>query len=247
MKGRDLRMLPVAGGAWAAALVCVSLPKAVGGVLGVAGACAVVALLFAVRRGKAATRAALLVVVAAVGAGVAVSASLAGPVRAELAAVDGRYIVLEARVSSSSSIGADGRLWFAAQTLTVSRAGETVELDAPVRIGVEPTAGADLGALIRVSGQAMATDAGEGAVLVVFANEAEIVSPAEGVFAVAAQTRSDFAARATMLPEPGAGLLPGLAVGDTRAVSPELNDAMLTSGLSHLTAVSGETVDLRGG
>ncbi|MFB7250923.1 ComEC/Rec2 family competence protein, partial [Microbacterium sp. NPDC056234] len=32
---------------------------------------------------------------------------------------------------------------------------------------------------------------------------------------------------------------PGLAVGDTTAVSAELNDAMLTSGLSHLTAVSG--------
>lgn len=50
-----------------------------------------------------------------------------------------------------------------------------------------------------------------------------------------------------MLPESGAGLLPGLAVGDTRAVSIELNDEMRTSGLSHLTAVSGEIVRFRDG
>src|SRR5690606_39385234 len=59
------------------------------------------------------------------------------------------------------------------------------------------------------------------------------------VFGIAAQVREDFVTRAVKLPEPGAGLLPGLAVGDTRAVSEELNAAMLTSGLSHLTAVSG--------
>src|SRR5690606_4089868 len=63
--------------------------------------------------------------------------------------------------------------------------------------------------------------------------------PAEGVLGLAAGVRSDFVERAVRLPEPGAGLLPGLAVGDTRAVSEELNDWMLTSGLSHLTAVSG--------
>jgi predicted membrane metal-binding protein len=49
------------------------------------------------------------------------------------------------------------------------------------------------------------------------------------------------------LPEPGAGLLPGLAVGDTRAVSPELNADMRTSGLSHLTAVSGDIIRSAGG
>ena len=47
------------------------------------------------------------------------------------------------------------------------------------------------------------------------------------------------AERALRLPAPGAALLPGLAVGDTRAVDEKLNDAMLASGLSHLTAVSG--------
>lgn len=59
---------------------------------------------------------------------------------------------------------------------------------------------------------------------------------------IAAEVREAFAARAERLPEPGAGLLPGLAVGDTRAVGEELNTAMVASGLSHLTAVSGRNI-----
>src|SRR5690606_35593670 len=109
----------------------------------------------------------------------------------------------------------------------------------PARIGVDPAAGFDLGAVIRVTGQAMKTDPGERAAIVVFGTRVEILQPAQGVFGIAAQVREDFIARATKLPEPGAGLLPGLAVGDVRAVSEDLNAAMLTSGLSHLTAVSG--------
>jgi competence protein ComEC len=41
------------------------------------------------------------------------------------------------------------------------------------------------------------------------------------------------------LPGDGGALLPGLAIGDTSAVSEDLDQAMKTSSLSHLTAVSG--------
>ncbi|GEK78679.1 ComEC/Rec2 family competence protein [Agrococcus baldri] len=41
------------------------------------------------------------------------------------------------------------------------------------------------------------------------------------------------------LPGVGGELLPGLAIGDERRVSPQLRTAMLDTGLSHLTAVSG--------
>jgi competence protein ComEC len=41
------------------------------------------------------------------------------------------------------------------------------------------------------------------------------------------------------LPVPGAELIAGIAVGDTSAVTPELDAAMKASSLSHLTAVSG--------
>ena len=53
------------------------------------------------------------------------------------------------------------------------------------------------------------------------------------------ELRRAFLATATDLPDPGGGLLPGLAIGDTTAVGGELDAAMKASSLSHLTAVSG--------
>lgn len=50
----------------------------------------------------------------------------------------------------------------------------------------------------------------------------------------------DAAGRA--LPEAPAGLLPGLAIGDTRAQLPETEQDFRTAGLAHLTAVSGANV-----
>ncbi len=172
-------------------------------------------------------------------AATAVTASSAHPARERAAEWSGRIIEVAAEVTSSASIGQDGQLWFDAQTTSVGIRGEPVSLSVPVRIGVEPGDGFDLGAGIRVVGQAMATDAGERSALVVFASEAEVVDPADGVFGVAAGARQAFIDRSIRLPEPGAGLLPGLAVGDTRAVTEELTADMRTSGLSHLTAVSG--------
>lgn len=43
---------------------------------------------------------------------------------------------------------------------------------------------------------------------------------------------------------PGAALVPGFAVGDTSLVDDELNELMVSSSLSHLTAVSGSNVSL---
>jgi len=43
--------------------------------------------------------------------------------------------------------------------------------------------------------------------------------------------------------EPG-GLLPGLVVGDTSGLTPELSADSKTTGLTHLTAVSGSNVCL---
>lgn len=117
--------------------------------------------------------------------------------------------------------------------------GESQRVAAPVRVGVDPAPGFDMGSGIRVLGQAASTDAGERSALVLFASTAEVERPASGLLAVAADLKQDFVARSLRLPEPGAGLLPGLAVGDTRAVSAGLNDDMRASGLSHLTAVSG--------
>ncbi|UYO95763.1 ComEC/Rec2 family competence protein [Microbacterium sp. M28] len=238
MSRRDLRLVPVAAAAWAVALTCAFLPAA--GWWLVAGAFVVGTVLVVVawksyRHGWAP----LAALACAGAAAVALTCALAAPVRADAAALDGRIVSVEAEVTSSSTIGSDGRSWFDAQTVLIGPTGSERALSIPVRVGIDGLDGADLGARIRVLGQVMASEPSERAALVVFASSAEVPAPARGLFAVAATTRAEFVERAARLPEPGAALLPGLAVGDTTAVSAELNDAMLTSGLSHLTAVSG--------
>jgi len=230
---KDLRTGILALLLWAVALLCIQLPVLA---LPLAGACgagaAGVLLAGRWRRGFV-----VLVLLCASAVGLVVAG--AQPQRAVLAQSDGRAVEAVVEVASSASVGQDGRLWFDAQTVVAGPPGRMEPLSARVRVGVEPVPGVDMGARLRVTGQGKATGPAEQAGLVIFGTDVEVVSPASGVFAVAADTRATFVARATRLPEPGAGLLPGLAVGDTRAVSPELNDAMIASGLSHLTAVSG--------
>ncbi|KJQ55518.1 ComEC/Rec2 family competence protein [Microbacterium sp. SA39] len=240
VRRRDLRLLPLAGGVWAAALLCVFVPATSWWVMGGCGVGVVLTVIVTVR-GASRWRqgAGLVVLLLAAMSATAVTASLVHPARERAAEWSGRVLEVAAEVTSSASVGQDGQLWFDAQTTSVGIRGEPASLSVPVRIGVEPGDGFDLGAGIRVVGQAMATDAGERSALVVFATEAEVVEPAGGVFGVAAGARQAFIDRSVRLPEPGAGLLPGLAVGDTRAVTEELTADMRTSGLSHLTAVSG--------
>lgn len=238
MRRRDLRLLPLAGAAWGSALLCVFVP---GAAWPSAGCCVIAAVVVTVvghGRGRGAG-VGLTVAALAVAGAVAMSVGFALPARDAAAASDGRIVEIVAEVSSSASVGQDGRLWFEAQSVTIGARDHPHAVGAPVRVGIDPADGFDLGARFRVMGQVARADAGERAALVVFGSEAEVVAPASGVFAVAADLRSAFIDRATRLPEPGAGLLPGLAVGDTRAVSEQLNLDMRTSGLSHLTAVSG--------
>ncbi|MCM3780659.1 ComEC/Rec2 family competence protein [Microbacterium hydrocarbonoxydans] len=239
---RDLRLLPVAGAAWGVALVCVFLPDASGWC---AGGCSAAALLtgaaMMLRRLSAASVGGLMIVVLTVGGAVAFTVMSETARRAAVRGWDGRVVEMVGEVASSASVGSDGRLWMDLQVGGIGSPGGVHAASAPVRVGVGPVEGFDLGAVVRVTGESAATDPGERAALVLFASSATVEREASGVFAVAAGLRHAFIDRSTRLPDPGAGLLPGLAVGDTRAVGPELNEAMRTSGLSHLTAVSGDT------
>ncbi|WP_243409004.1 ComEC/Rec2 family competence protein [Microbacterium sp. TPD7012] len=242
MRPRDLRLLPLAAAVWCVALFCVFVPGSAWGSAAICGIAAVSVLgAFSWRRrhGGLHAGAGLLMVTLAAGAAVAMSTGFASPARDRIAEWDGRVVEVVAEVTSSASTGQDGRLWFEAVSIDVGPPGQARPLAAPVRIGIDPADGFDLGARIRVTGEAAATDAGERSALVVFGGEAEVVSPAAGVFGAAAALRLAFVERSLRLPDPGSGLLPGLAVGDTRAVTQELTDDMRTSGLSHLTAVSG--------
>lgn len=234
---KDLRTSVLAVIIWVAALVCIQLPQLA---LPLTGACAAgAASLILVQRMRAKRAQGLVVLVLLCCSALGMTVAAAQPERGKLAELDGRVVEAVVQVSSSASVGSDGRLWFDAQTRQVGQPGSLMPLNAPVRVGVAAVDGVDMGAQLRVTGQVKRTEPSERAGLVIFGTEVEVVTPASGIFAIAATTRADFVARATRLPEPGAGLLPGLAVGETRAVTQSLNAAMLASGLSHLTAVSG--------
>ncbi|QKS14107.1 ComEC/Rec2 family competence protein [Curtobacterium sp. Csp1] len=63
--------------------------------------------------------------------------------------------------------------------------------------------------------------------------------PPTGALAATAEVRRAFVAVTADLPEPGAALLRGLAIGDRSGLDPGTEAAMETSALTHLTAVSG--------
>ncbi|WP_244631925.1 ComEC/Rec2 family competence protein [Microbacterium sp. Se63.02b] len=241
MKPRDLRLVPLVVVVWGVALLCVLVPTVAWGVVaaGLAGL-VVLALFVRSRRGRSSVAAAgLALLLLAGGVGSALAVGIASPAREEAMSWDGRVVEVTADITSSASVGRDGRMWVEASTSAMGAPGHPTALSSAVRIGAPPMDGLDLGARLRVVGEAAVTEPGERSALVIFASETEIVVPASGVFGAAAALKRAFTERSSRLPEPGAGLLPGLAVGDTRAVSMELNDDMRTSGLSHLTAVSG--------
>lgn len=242
MRRRELRLVPLVAAVWSAALLCVLVPAVAWACAAVCGALCAVTLLLLLRwqrRRRAPYGGGLALLLLAAVSAAAAGVALAQPPRIGVSAHDGRVVEVLAEISSSSSVGKDGRLWFDVQTIRAGPPGRTIPVAVSMRVGVEPGDGFDLGARLRVDGEARATDPGERAALVVFASRVEILRAPAGAFGLAAHVRHDFVERSLRLPEPGAGLLPGLAVGDTRAVPQELNDDMRTSGLSHLTAVSG--------
>jgi competence protein ComEC len=74
--------------------------------------------------------------------------------------------------------------------------------------------------------------------------EVSIRSPPGAVARVTTTIRGAFQQACAGLPPDAAALLLGLAVGDESLLSPALDDAMIRSGLAHLTAVSGSNTSL---
>lgn len=98
---------------------------------------------------------------------------------------------------------------------------------------------AAIGQTLSLSGQARWAEPGEQAAALIFAQRATAVAEPPPWLAWAPGMRAALVVRAGELPGLGGDLLPGLAVGDTSAVSEELDEAMTAGSLSHLTAVSG--------
>ncbi|MFV0463026.1 MAG: ComEC/Rec2 family competence protein [Nostocoides sp.] len=69
-----------------------------------------------------------------------------------------------------------------------------------------------------------------------------VVAAADPLARVAERARAGLRSAVRPLPADAAGLLPGLVLGDTSTTPPELTAAMKTTGMTHLSAVSGSNV-----
>lgn len=235
MRGRDLRLVGPALAAWAAAGVAIGAPDA-GRATAVAVAWGSAGLLVAaafVLRERPHGGGVPGIALAAVVVAVVLSAVAAGAERrdvprlAEAAAHDGS-LTLDVEITGHVREG---------------RAPGTAG-GAPVLVFAEPDdavlADSGIGDVIRVVGGVRRAEAGDEVAFLVFAREPVAQREAAGgVLRVAGEMRGRFAHVASGLPPPANGLLPGLAIGDTSALSPQLEQQMTVASLTHLTAVSG--------
>ncbi|WAC65702.1 ComEC/Rec2 family competence protein [Agrococcus sp. SL85] len=217
----DLRLAIPVGVAWAVLAVLTTT-----GHLGVGAiAAAPVAVVMLIGASWLPERAASGVRLGAVG--VALSAALlagaVGAAEAGLDACDQLTLVLlgEAPPAEVVVVGCDGA--GAVRSAMLLRAPEAVD-GAALAIGATAVGSCD--AWLDGARWLLACDALE-------------VGEPEAWAAWASPLRDGLLAASASLPGGGGELVPGLSIGDTRRLSPGLEAAMLETGLSHLTAVSG--------
>ncbi|MBH0053975.1 ComEC/Rec2 family competence protein [Salinibacterium sp. SWN139] len=183
---------------------------------------------------------------------------------AVLAEITAQHSTVTATAVTTAAVLDDAE-FFHANITELEFDGEILELDSPALIfserggfGASETEVADspnglelpssegdnvpwgIGVTFTVTGTLANTEPGDGRAVLLFASDSpEWRAAPNWQFDWANQLRRTFAAATIQLPGGGGELLGGLAIGDTSAVSDDLDDAMKTSSLSHLTAVSG--------
>ncbi len=96
---------------------------------------------------------------------------------------------------------------------------------------------------VRLSGRLMPADPGQDVIALVTVHEGVERLSAPGVIAdLAEHVRSALRSASSALPGDAPGLLPGLVIGDTGQASERLIADMKTTGMTHLSAVSGSNV-----
>ncbi|WIB34765.1 ComEC/Rec2 family competence protein [Curtobacterium sp. MCJR17_043] len=96
------------------------------------------------------------------------------------------------------------------------------------------------GSVVQVRGQLEADEPGAPTAFVLFVRgDLGPAAPPHGLLGGTAAARSAFVAVTADLPEPGAALLRGLAIGDRSGLDADTERAMEAAALTHLTAVSG--------
>jgi len=272
----DLRLVPAAGAAWAAAAVAVLMsPRtaalaavAVGGaaalVLGWAVAGAGAGPGGAMGRGRRVeearhVRVAGSVLLAAVAVAVVLGAA-AAQLHARQAsglmarAVDQATVVVAGTVrtapiaTASRWPGAEPRFRTVLQVESVEARGVRSRSAAQLAVlGGPGWDGLPAGVNVRASGRLLPSDApGREAAVLLARGAPTVVSDASALLTATGRVRAGLVALAARLPGDAGALLPGMAVGDTSRLPADLADAMRASGLTHLTAVSGAHFSLVG-
>jgi competence protein ComEC len=254
----DLRLVIPASAAWVAALVLVFVPNAAMAVAlgGWALAGALCAGASAASWLRSAWRVAGLsvVAVALLATVIAVEVPARNPEPLEAAARHGRTVELHVRLDAAPRPVGGGeakpvRWRFVGTAVGVVQGARTDAVSVPVVVFASAEVGTlsstGFGDTVAVHGRVRATEAGDRAAYLISAPEAPTVAAeAPAWLSWTDGLRGSFSSAAAALPGEGGHLLPGLVIGDVSAVGEQLDAAMKTSSLSHVTAVSGSNCAL---
>lgn len=185
-----------------------------------------------------------VIAIAVISAAVALAAPARTPpivaTALETGAAVGAVLELEQTVTPREG-GAWGSSADALVVAVETESGELVAMRVPVRVlGVSASERLPLGTRLAGLVRLVPLDPGDDRVALV-----RVLMPLEPtarpapLLAAADDLRAGFLRLMQPFAGDGADLLPGLAIGDTTAVSDDLDEAMKRSALSHLTAVSG--------
>ncbi|MBT1584314.1 ComEC/Rec2 family competence protein [Curtobacterium flaccumfaciens pv. flaccumfaciens] len=243
----DLRFAVPVAVAWIATALLVGVPDvapAVGGagalLAGVSGS----VLRWRRGTGVVPTVAGLLLVAGALTTLLAVSVTVGDsrrapePLRALVAGPGAGHVEVEA-VLTRDLVPGDRSV-----TATLVRADGLDGLRVPVRLvpdqhGDAPGAVLAAGARVTVTATLQPDEPGSATAFVAFLRGTPSSVPPDGLLGATDTARQAFVRATADLPQPGAALLRGLAIGDRSGLDPTTEAAMETSALTHLTAVSG--------
>ncbi|MEO9095792.1 MAG: ComEC/Rec2 family competence protein [Microbacteriaceae bacterium] len=243
----DLRLAIPAALAWIVLAVLVGMPRWLGTVAvllwAVAGLATIVAVIARPKKIQAALGSSILAAAAA--ALVLSSAAVAAPTRMPdvlVQAAQHHLSIGATAVTDEVFYPGTARtpLSVTLTSVTVRQVRSTTRV--PVLLFGAPDAppGTGIGTELAISGTLATTEPGDSAAFLVFARGTpRVTGRPPWYLGWANALRSSFVSAAHTLPGDGGDLLPGLAIGDTSAVSVTLDAAMKSTSLSHLTAVSG--------
>lgn len=249
---RDLRLLPAAGCAWAAAAVTIRLDAQAGLLLGLMlalGALTFVTIAVCSRNNSPVVLMPLVALAAAAMVSIPTAAHVAHRSSAPLAAAIAAqtHITVNLRATSDAQeISADAqdgapRWILEADLLEGTSGGFRFTADTPVIVlGGNEWSSVKHGDQLRTAGKPLATDPGDRAgALLIASTSPDLIPEQPGAESLIEELRERFLALSASTGAPDDGLMPGMVIGARASVSQQLVDTMKATGLTHLTAVSG--------